>query len=102
MSETITADQQCTATVEFTDKYNNQLTAPPGVPSWSVDNTAIVAVNTSEDATGMTAILSAVGPVGTANVSVTLDNITGTAEVTVTPGALSAAAITFATPVAKS
>lgn len=102
MSESITADQQCTATVEFTDKYGNQVTAPAGVPSWSVDNTAVVAVNTSEDTTGMTAILSAVGPVGTANVTVTLDTITGTAEVTVTPGSVNTAEITFATPVAKS
>ena len=86
MTFSMNADQEVPVTLTFVDKYNNPVTAPTGVPVWSVDQSTILTVNAAAD--GLSATCVAVGPVGTATVTVTLDGVTGSEVFDVTPGAV--------------
>lgn len=77
--------------VKFVDKKNNP--APvDGVPEWSVDNSEMLALTPAAD--GLSCVVSAVGPLGAANVTVKADAdlgsgvtaIIGTAEIQITGG----------------
>jgi hypothetical protein len=66
----ITDVQKFTASIQPVDAKNNP--APvDGVPVWSSSNPAVLTVTASED--GMSATITAVGPLGTAQVAVTAD-----------------------------
>jgi hypothetical protein len=87
----VTNSQQATATITPVDKFNNP--APvDGVPVWASSDETIVTVTPADD--GLSALVKAVGPLGSANVSVTADadmgagvvTIFGTLSVDVTPG----------------
>lgn len=84
----LTADQEVALTLQFVDKFNNPVTAPSGTPAWSVDNTALATLNVAGD--GLSASLVAVGPVGTVNLTVSLDGVNGTLQVDVAAGAVAA------------
>lgn len=87
------------ATLEFVDSFGNPAVAPTGVtPAWAVDNATILTIAPAGD--GMSANISTVGPIGTANVSVTDGTITGTLAVTVTAGPVASITIVPGTAVA--
>lgn len=92
------------ATLEFEDTFGNIGAAPSGeVPVWAVDNAAILTV--TSDPTGMNGVITTVGPIGMANVTVTDTSsdgtsvITGELQVTVTAGPVSQMVIVPGTPV---
>lgn len=66
----ISADQELDLELSISDSYGNQATVD-GTPTWTSGDDAIVALAVSGD--GFTAVASAVGPVGTAQVSVRAD-----------------------------
>lgn len=100
---TLTSSQKATLTVSFLDKKGNP--APvDGAPTWGVDNPNVAALVPSVD--GLSAEVSAIGPLGTALVSVQADadlgegmtHIAGTLEVTVVSGAASTVEIVAGEP----
>lgn len=70
MAFILTADQQVSVSFTAKDKYQNDAKID-GVPVWSSSDDAIVTVTPAAD--GMSALVVAVGPVGTAQVSVRAD-----------------------------
>lgn len=87
----LTATQNCTLSVAITDKKGNP--APvEGTPTWGVDNPNLLAITPAAD--GLSAVVSAVGPLGTALVSLQADAdlgegvtpIVGTLEVEIGAG----------------
>lgn len=66
----ISADQELDLELAITDNFGNQATVD-GVPAWTSGDDAVIALTVSDD--GFTAVASAVGPVGTAQVSVRAD-----------------------------
>lgn len=89
---TMTSSQKATLTVSFRDKKGNP--APvDGAPVWGIDNPNVCALTPSPD--GLSAEVSAIGPLGAALVSVQADadlgegivHIAGTLEVTIVSGA---------------
>jgi hypothetical protein len=96
---TLTADQQVAITLQFVDKYNNPVTTPTGVPTWSVDHPEWLQINASAD--GLSAQGLAVGPIGTAVVTVSLDGVSGTESFEVTPGAVASVTLVVAAPTVK-
>jgi hypothetical protein len=100
---TMTDSQQVGLTIQPVDKKGNP--APvDGVPAWASSNTEVVTVTPAAD--GMSAVASAVGPLGTATVSVKADadlgsgvtEIAGTLDITITAGAAATVTITAGTP----
>jgi hypothetical protein len=99
----ITDSQQVSLSIQPVDKKGNAA-AVDGAPQWASSNTEVVTVTPSAD--GLSAIAAAVGPLGTATVSVTADadlgagvtSIAGTLDVTVTAGQAATVSITAGTP----
>lgn len=87
----MTNSQKATATIQPVDK-KGQPAPVDGVPTWASSDETIVTVTPAAD--GLSAVVAAVGPLGTAKVSVTGDAdlgadvapIFGTLDVTVTQG----------------
>jgi hypothetical protein len=100
----MTDSQQVTMTVAFADKKGNPTPAPAGAtpPAWSVDKPAVLALATAPD--GMSCVVSAAGPLGTATVSVKVSDAggnplaSGSIDVTIVGGAPSQVTITPGTP----
>lgn len=95
--------QVVTLSIQPADKKGNP--APvDGVPVWLSSNTELITVVASAD--GLSAVATAVGPLGTATVSVTADadlgagttELAGTLDITVISGAASTIKITAGTP----
>jgi len=80
-SMTIKDNQEFDVTLSFTDAGGNPASVD-GVPQWSVDNTTALTVTPAAD--GMSAVVSANGPVGTGQVTVTADADLGTGTTTIT------------------
>lgn len=118
-SQTITADQGTTLSVEETDDQGNPVAFTGTVAPWTADDGGqFVSLQPSADGTKVN--VSAVGPVGSANVSTTLSGITDdqgnpvvdpntgagiqiavTEAVTVVPGPVSAATVSASDPWSK-
>jgi hypothetical protein len=86
------ATEQVELTITAVDRRGNPATFAPNTVEWLVDNPNVVTVTPGPD--GKTATLAAVGPVGTAVVTVNADivgdsapDISGTVEVNVVSGA---------------
>lgn len=100
---TLTDTQQVSLSVVFTDK-KGQPAKVDGVPEWLVDNPNVLALKPATD--GLSCVVSAVGPLGTATVSLKADadlgtgvtSITGSFGVEVTGGAATGVTITPGTP----
>lgn len=99
----MTDSQQVSLTISPVDRKGNP--APvDGIPAWASSNTEVVTVAPAPD--GMSAVASAVGPLGTATVSVTADadlgagvtEIAGSLDITITAGSASTVTITAGTP----
>lgn len=102
MDLVITASQQFRVDIEPVDKAGNPSTLAH-VPVWSVSDPAILAVEPAAD--GMSAVVSATGKLGTAQVSVTAggnptseaNTITGTVDVQVVAGKAVSLCLTLGT-----
>lgn len=99
----MTDSQQVSLTIKPVDKKGNA--APvDGVPAWASSNTEVVTVTPAPD--GMSAIAAAVGPLGSATVSVTADadlgagvtEIAGSLDIIITAGAAATVSITAGSP----
>ncbi len=103
MAFSMTGSQQVDCKVEFKDKKGNPAKVD-GVPAWSVDNSDILSVTPAAD--GLSAVVAAMGPLGTANVQVNADadlgagivEIIGLLECTITAGQATVVNITPGTP----
>jgi len=104
MGFTLSDSQQMNLKVDFVDKKGN--VAPvDGTPEWSVDNSKLLALTPSSD--GRSCLIAAVGPLGTANVTVKADAdlgagvtpIIGTVAVEITGGTATTINITGDAPV---
>jgi hypothetical protein len=99
----ITDSQQATATVVFKDKRNNPASID-GQPSWSVDNSELLAITPSAD--GMSCVFASVGPLGIATITVKADAdlgdgmkpIVGSLEVEISAGDAAVIEITAGEP----
>lgn len=99
----LTDSQQIPLTAAFTTKKGNPAKVD-GVPAWSSSDPAIVTVVPAED--GLTCLALAVGPEGTAQVSVKADadlgsgvrEIVGVIDLEVHPGEAVAAVVTGGAP----
>lgn len=99
----ITDSQQFSASITVTDKKGNPATVD-GVPVWASSDVSILTVEAAAD--GMSAVSKAVGPLGTAQVSVTVDAdmgsgitpVIGTQDVEVVAGSAVAVGITAGAP----
>jgi hypothetical protein len=104
MSLVMTDTQQFTASVSFVDAKGNPAQVD-GAPSWSVSDPTILSITPSSD--GLSAEVSAIGVLGTSQVSVSADadlgagvtNIVGVLDVQVVAGQAVAANISASTPV---
>ena len=103
MAFTMSDSQQTNCSVVFVDKKGNP--APvDGVPQWLVDNPNVLALAPAAD--GMSCLVSAVGPLGDATVTVKADadlgsgvtEVIGTLAVTITGGTATTVTITPAAP----
>lgn len=74
-------NQEFDVAVSFTDAAGNAASVQ-GAPAWTVDNTAALTVTPSAD--GLSAVVSAVGPTGTGQVSVSADADLGDGTTTIT------------------
>lgn len=79
---TLTDSQQATATVVYDDKKGNPATVST-VPVWVSSDTTILTVDASGDPTGMTAVVKAVGALGSAQITVTDTPTDGSAPIVV-------------------
>ena len=93
----LTDSQMCSLSVSMKDKKGNPVADTHDL-TWGVDNTDLLALAASAD--GRTCDISAVGPLGTALVSVqdADDAISGTLEVEIVSGAATEVVITAGTP----
>lgn len=103
MAFELPATHQVNVAVEFRDRKNNP--APvDDVPVWSVDNSELLLLTPAAD--GMSCLVAAVGPLGTANVTLQADAdlgdgstpVIGTLEVQITGGTATVVALTPGTP----
>lgn len=101
--ETITAVQQVTGSASPVDAKGNPVTTTfPTPPSWSSSDTTILTVAAAAD--GLSAVVTAVGKLGTAAVSVSgtptgaAAPITGSADVQVTAATAASFSLTFGAP----
>lgn len=100
----LTADQQVTLEVSATDAYGNPVTDDLGDITWTSSDESVVTVTPSENPAQVTAV--AVGPAGTAAVTVTADpdhdtgtpNFQGSLAVDVVAGDVTELTITAGTP----
>ncbi len=99
----MTSSQQVSLSVKFVDKRGNP--APvDGVPEWGSSNTDVVTLTVSED--GLSAVAVAVGPLGSATVSVQADAdmgsgttpVAGSLDIDITAGSAVTVSITAGTP----
>lgn len=87
----LTATQQAPITVDFKDKKGN-VAQPDGVPEWFTDNTDVLSLTSAAD--GLSCVAAAVGPLGTATVTMRADakmgtevqEVIGTLQIDVGPG----------------
>jgi len=102
----LTDSQQVALTVAFADKAGNP--APvDGAPVWTSSDETVVTVTAAAD--GLSAVATAVGKLGTAQVSVAADadlgagntTITGVIDITVLAGAAVAAVVSAGAPTEK-
>ena len=103
MSLVLTDAQKVTLSITPVDAKGNP--APvDGIPEWSSSDASVIVVEPSSD--GMSAVATAAGPLGTAQVNVTADadlgagvtSITGTLDIQVTGSEAVAISITAGTP----
>lgn len=102
----LTDEQKATATIRPKTAAGNPATID-GTPAWSVSNPDVLDLVVSED--GMTATITAKGPLGTSQVSVTADAdlgdgvraLTGTDDVEVVAAEAATIGIEFGTPELK-
>jgi hypothetical protein len=92
---TMTDSQQSTFSITAYDKMGNPTTLPPGSVSWAVDLTTLISLTPATD--GMSCLVKAVGPLGTAVVSCRVSNADGTtlAAGSIDVGITSGAAVTI-------
>jgi hypothetical protein len=101
----LTDIQHCPLSLVADDGAGNPTTLPAGAVTWASSNTSIVTVTPSAD--GMSADVASVGPIGTAQVSVSVTTdpaqspLTGTLDVSVGASAAATIQIVTGTPVAK-
>ena len=103
MALTITDTQTDTLTIQPQERRGNPASLD-GAPTWTSSDPAMLSVTPSAD--GMSAEVSAVGPLGTATVTVTADadltegraELTGTLDVTIVAGTASQITMTPGTP----
>jgi len=79
MAFILTADQEVSVSVEFTDNHGNVATVD-GVPVWTSSDDTVLGVLAADD--GMSAVIYAQGPDGQAQVSVEADADLGAGTVT--------------------
>ncbi len=93
----LTDSQNCDLSVSFVDKKGNPVTDTHTL-TWGVDNSDLLTLTPSDD--NKTCGISAVGPLGTALVSVQddADQISATLEVQIVSGAATEVTITPGTP----
>ena len=99
----MTDSQQVGLSIQPVDKKGNPA-AVDGVPEWASSNSEVVTVEAAAD--GLSAVAKAVGPLGTATVSVKADadlgagvtEIAGSLEITITAGGATSVTITAGTP----
>ena len=100
---TLTDLQKVSCSIKPVDAMGNPAQVD-GVPEWSVSDSAMLTVVPSSD--GLTAVVSTVGPIGTAQVTVTADadlgeglvSISGVLDVTITGSQATSLSITAGTP----
>lgn len=103
MGFALTANQLVNVTVEFKDKKGNAATVD-GIPEWLTDNSELLSLTPSPD--GLSCVVAAVGPLGTATVTLRADadmgsgvvEVLGTLEVDVGPGSATVVTLTPGTP----
>lgn len=91
MAFQMTSSQQTTVTAKFVDKKGNPAKVD-GAPTWSTDNTDVLALKPSDD--GLSCVVAAVDPLGVAGVTMRADadlgagvvELIGTLEVEITAG----------------
>lgn len=71
----LTDSQQVSCILQGTDAAGNPATLPVGSAVWAVDNPALLALTVSSDT--LTGTVVAVGPLGTANLSVKFNDTSG-------------------------
>lgn len=104
MSYILPATHQVPVSVDFQDK-SGQPARVDGIPQWSTDNSELLALAPAED--GMSCLVSAVGPLGEATVTLTADAdrgegvvpIYGSLEIEVTSGMAALVVLTPGTAV---
>jgi hypothetical protein len=97
-------NEKVTYTLEADDSAGNIAIPFPAPPVWSVSDATLLAVSAAAD--GLTAVVSAVGPEGTALVQVSATNsdgsaVAGTDSITIGPSAAIAIKLTPGTPSLK-
>lgn len=97
MALILTDTQQVTLAISGgADKKGNPATLPPGVPAWTVSDPTILAVTPAAD--GLSAVVTAVGAIGTAQVQAVVGGLTGVLDVQVTAGSATSVLVTAGTP----
>jgi hypothetical protein len=104
MAFIITADQEVPVSVEFVDDHGNPAVVD-GIPTWESSDTAVLTVVAAAD--GMSAVISAVGPDGQAQISLHADadmgagttEVIGLLDIEVVAGDAVSATLTAGTPV---
>ncbi len=96
MALILTDSQQVKFAIAFQDKRGNPATAPGGKPVWSASDPTVLSVVPADD--GLSAVVSAVGPLGNAQVQVQAGMLTGTAAITIVAGDAATIALTAEAP----
>ncbi len=99
----LAATKQTTLSVKFVDRKGNPAKVD-GVPEWLTDNSELLSLTPSSD--GMSCECVAVGPLGTANITLTADAdlgagivaLVGTEQVNITAGDATAVTIDHSEP----
>ncbi len=89
--------QKVSLTVEFKDAAGNPASVD-GVPVWASSDPSVTVVAATD---GLSAVATAAGPLGTAQISVTLGSLTGTLDIQIVASAAVSVAIVAGTPEAK-
>lgn len=97
MSTTITELQKFPLSIALTSAHGHP-SKPIGVPAWDTSDASIATVTPAAD--GLSAVVSAVGALGTAVITVTVDGMTAADSVEVVAGPATAAALVAGEPVA--
>lgn len=100
-------NQHCPLALQAADAAGNPTTLPAGSVTWTSSNPSVAVVTPSAD--GMTADVAAVGPLGTAQIGVSVQvdptgataPLTGSLNVTVSAGAAATINVVPGTPVNK-